>query len=243
MEQNEDSELGIRIKRLEQRLRLFQVVTALAALVLVAGIFLARRSSLHNDRSPEVLRVRGLVVEDDKGRERVLIGAPVPKVAGRKRQDDTVGLIILGENGADRVALASPGPNPQINGHVRKRIGTDAGLLVNDSEGNERGGFGVLDNDSRVVLGLDYPRGMGEAITLSVIPQDGASLQLHDTHSFVRAALIEHKDSAAKLYGLEFRNKSTLDLTIVQLSPYVVKRAVIAASDEALTKALDSMEP
>ena len=129
MEQNEDSELRIRIKRLERRLRLFQVVTALAVLVLSAGIFLARGYIVHSAGSPEVLRVRGLVVEDDKGRERVLIGAPVPKIAGRKRQDDTVGLIILGENGADRVALASPGPNPQINGHVSKRIGTDAAEL------------------------------------------------------------------------------------------------------------------
>jgi isoaspartyl peptidase/L-asparaginase-like protein (Ntn-hydrolase superfamily) len=93
-----------------------------------------------------------------------LIGAPIPKVPGRKRQDDTVGLIILGENGADRVALSAPGPNPQINGRVSKRVGAGAGLLVDDSEGNERGGFGVLDNDSRVTLGLDYPGGAGEAL-------------------------------------------------------------------------------
>jgi hypothetical protein len=190
MEQGADSELQMRIKRVEQRLRLFQVVTALGAIVLSAAIFLALRPNLRNYRPRDVLRVRGLIIEDDRGRERVLIGAPVPNVAGRKRQDDTVGLIVLGENGADRVALAAPGPDPQINGHVSKRIGTDAGLLVDDSEGNERGGFGVLDNDSRVIFGLDYPRGMGEAITLGVIPQEGASIQVHDTHSFVRAALI-----------------------------------------------------
>lgn len=243
MEQNADSELKIRVTQVEQRLRLFQVVTAVGAVILSGAIFLALRPNLRNDRSRGVLRVRGLVIEDDKGRERVLIGAPVPKLAGRKRQDDTVGLIVLGENGADRVALAAPGPDPQINGHVSKRIGTDAGLLIDDSEGNERGGFGVLDNDSRVVLGLDYPGGSGEAITLTVVPQDGASLQVHDTHSFVRAALLERNDSAAKFFGTNFRDKSTLDVTILQLSPYVLKRALIAASDEALTKALDSIKP
>jgi hypothetical protein len=186
--------------------------------------------------------VRGIVIEDDKGHERVLIGAPIPKVAGRKRQDDTAGLIILGENGADRVALAAPVPDPQINGHVSKRMGSGAGLLVDYSEGNERGGFGVLDNDSRVTLGLDYPSGAGEAITLSVIPKDGASLQVHDTRSFVRAALIERDDSA-KFYGTSFRDKSTLDLTILRLSPYLVRRTVITPSDEGLAKALDSIKP
>lgn len=114
---------------------------------------------------------------------------------------------------------------------------------MDDSEGNERGGFGVLDNDSRVTLGLDYPSGAGEALTLSVIPADGASLQVHDTRSFVRAALIERDDSAAKFYGTSFRDKSTLDLTILRLSPYLVKRMVIAPSDEGLAKALDSIKP
>jgi hypothetical protein len=209
MEANADFELQIRLKRVEQRLRLFQVVIALGAAVLGVAIFLALQSNLLSDRSRDVLRVRGLVIEDDKGHERVLIGAPIPKVAGRKRQDDTVGLIILGGNRADRVALSAPGPDPQINGHVTKRIGASAGLLVDDSEGKERGGFGVLDNDSRITLGLDCPGGASEAISLSVIPEDGASLQLHDTHSFVRAALLERKDSAAKFYGATFHDKST----------------------------------
>jgi hypothetical protein len=232
-----------RVNHLEQRLRLFQVVATLGAAVLGAAIFVALRPFVRSDRSRDVLWVRGLVIEDDKGRERVLIGAPVPKVPGRKREDDTVGLIVLGENGADRVALGAPGPDPQIKGHVSKRISAGAVLLVDDSEGNERGGFGVLDNDGRATFGLDYPGGAGEAIALSVIPQDGASLQVHHTHSFVRAALVERNDSAAKLFGATFHDKSTLDFTLLRLSPYVVKRAVIAANDEGLEKALDSVKP
>lgn len=66
--------------------------------------------------SDAVLRIRGLVIEDASGHDRILIGAPVPGVNGRKRQDDTVGVIVLGENGNDRVVLGAPLPAPHIGG-------------------------------------------------------------------------------------------------------------------------------
>lgn len=237
---NVDFEMSL--KRLHQQLKLFQTVSLLAAVVAAVGLYFGLRHERHTE-SANVLRIRGLVVEDEQGRDRILIGAPVPKVAGRKRQDNATGVLILDENGADRVALAAPTPNPQINGQVGERIGNAAGLILNDPDGNERGGFGVLDNDRRVILGLDYPKGAGEAVTLSVIPDEGPSLQFHDTRRYVRAAIIEHNDSAPKLYGINFRDKSTLDVGIVRLSPYTVKHVVIRASDEALTKALNGMNP
>jgi hypothetical protein len=185
--------------------------------------------------------VRGLIIEDEKGRERILLGAPVPKVPGRKRRDETSGLIVLGENGADRVAVAAPTPDPQIKGEVSKRIGAAAGLVLDDKDGNERGGFGVLDNDSRVVLGLDYPA--GEAITLAVIPEEGASLQVKDTKTLVRAALVERKDSPAKFYGVNWGDKSMLDVGILRLNPYATKHLLIKADEAAFAEALDSMKP
>ena len=35
-----------------------------------------------------VLRARGLIIEDEAGRERILIGAPVPEAANRVRTDE-----------------------------------------------------------------------------------------------------------------------------------------------------------
>jgi hypothetical protein len=75
-------------------------------------MYLAHQARFHSDRF-NLVRVRGLVVEDAAGRERILIGAPVPAVKGRKRRDDSVGFIVLGENGADRVTLTAPMPEPQ----------------------------------------------------------------------------------------------------------------------------------
>ena len=106
----------------------------------------------------DVLRVRGLVIEDDQGHPRVLLGAPTPAVAGRKRPEGVNGIIILGPNGADRMVISYPGLEPQVLGKVEKRSvgGSSAGLVINDSAGNERAGFGVSDDGSRVSLGLDY---------------------------------------------------------------------------------------
>ena len=243
MPDQDNSDLETRLNRLQQQLKLSQAISLLAIAVISVGLYVALRPQRHNDQSNGVLRVRGLIIEDEKGRDRILIGAPVPRVAERKRQDEATGLLILNENGVDRVAVAAPTPNPQMNGRISERVGNNAGLILDDPEGNERAGFRVLDNDRRVVLGLDYPRGSGEALTLSVIPDEGASLQIRDTQSNVRAAISEHNDSAPKFYGITFRDKSTLDVGIMRLSPYAVNHVVIKANDDALTKALNSMKP
>jgi hypothetical protein len=175
MEDEAIARLTERVAGLERRARLSQVVAAAGAVAVLAGACTALVAPRRADQSSQILRGRGLIIEDAQGRERVLLGDPVPKVPGRKRQDEAVGLIVLGENGADRVAVAAPTPGPQISGTVSERIGAAAGLVLDDREGNERGGFGVLDNDSRVVFGIDYPGGRGEAITLAVIPNEGAA--------------------------------------------------------------------
>ena len=88
-----------------------------------------------------VLRARGLIIEDEAGRERILIGAPVPEAANRVRTDEarvqevwasrypdadgymgyyqgysheTNGLLILSEDGFDRLVLGDPVPDPNI---------------------------------------------------------------------------------------------------------------------------------
>lgn len=167
-------------------------------------------------------------------------GAPVPAVNGRKRHDDTIGLIVLGENGADRLALAAPTPEPQIHGVIGKRIGGQAGFVVDDENGNERGGMGVLDNDGRVTLGLDYPNGESETITLGVLPGEN-SIALHDSKSIIRAAFLQRKDSTPIMYGLNLLSPARAAMGILRLDPYGLKHVVIKANDESLNKALDDM--
>jgi hypothetical protein len=188
MAQITDSPLEIRLNRVEKQLRQMRGSAVFVSIAFFGIVCLTARPQIPYDGSNHTLRVRELIAEDASGRDRILIGAPVPSVAARL-QDDTVGMIVLGGNGADRLALAASMPEPQAKGRVRTRVGAAAGLVVNDRDGNEHGGFAVLDNDGRALIGLDYPDST-EAIHLAVFPGEGPALVIHDSRGMVRTALV-----------------------------------------------------
>ena len=158
----------------------------------VAAIALVCVPLLGSLRDPsEVLRVRGLVIEDAEGRARILLGAPIPEVAHRIRTDfakadetwgerfphmewfkkldhSTVGMLILDEAGHDRIAVGDPTPDPNIG----KRIAPSVGITINDELGFERAGWGHFPALDRVGFGLD--RRDGEGLNL-FINEDGTS--------------------------------------------------------------------
>jgi hypothetical protein len=151
-----DAELVLR--KIEPRLRHTRLALAGTILVLIA---LAAGRLSHVGASTgnaKVLHARGLVIEDANGRPRLLLGAQTPDIPGRRRPEGVGGIVLLGENGADRVVIAYPGIEPQVMGRVEKRRFAipSAGLVINDSDGNERAGFGVSDDGKRISLGLDY---------------------------------------------------------------------------------------
>ena len=69
---------------------------------------------------------------------------------------ETNGLLILSEDGFDRLVLGDPVPDPNIG----RRIAPSTGMVINDAEGFERMGYGlkVVNGVSRVGLGLDTDR-------------------------------------------------------------------------------------
>ena len=182
-----------RIKKLERQVK---ALAGLSVMLLLGGI-LVLISNQPVSSEGGILRVKGIVVEDSAGRERILIGAPVPKAANRVRTDtarvreiwgqrfskrymewyanynhSANGIIILDENGFDRIAIGNPTPDPNIG----QRIGPATGIEINDEEGFERSGYGILSvgGSNRVVLGLDGKNGT-EAVTLSVDDSDGSA--------------------------------------------------------------------
>ncbi|HNF72314.1 MAG TPA: hypothetical protein PLP34_07870, partial [Chitinophagaceae bacterium] len=69
----------------QQRRKLNRVLLAAALLILVlSSQFLF---SFREYDGNKVLKARGLVIVDDNGRERILIGAPLPGAANRVRTD------------------------------------------------------------------------------------------------------------------------------------------------------------
>ena len=175
----------------ERLTRTIRWLQAYAALLTIAVAVLFVRSGTATDG---VLRAQGLIIEDEVGRERILIGAPVPEAANRVRTDDarvrevwaprfpeaymdyyqdyshdTNGMLILSEDGFDRLIVGDPTPDPNIG----RRIAPATGMVINDTEGFERSGYGVLavNGGYNVGLGLDTDR-IVEGLSL-VLQDDG----------------------------------------------------------------------
>ncbi len=125
------------------------------------------------------LRLRGLIIEDEHGQERILLGAPVPDIEGRIRRDLTTSLIFLDEKGIDRLVVGHV-PDPLIKGQIQERSPA-VGMAFNGHDGNERGGIGVFDNGV-AGLAFDYLSGK-EAVGMGVIPEKGAFIEVnHETN-------------------------------------------------------------
>ena len=155
-------DIEARFQTLERRISLWQL------LFLVQTAFLAGLGGLylHHPRSTvaaseNVLRVHGIVIEDDAGRARILLGSPLPGVADRLRKDSAYdAMVFLDEHGHDRISLGEILP-AQIMGAVptnKHRISQGYGFMINDTLGNERGGFSFLDV-GRATMALDRPNG------------------------------------------------------------------------------------
>lgn len=129
-----------------------QLRAVVVAMLLAGAAVLAIGAS----SGPSVLRAKGLVIIDDQGRERILLGSPTPASAMRNRKGaDTSSIVFLGEDGADRV-IVGQSPQPLIQGHAGVRIAQAWGLVIHDPHGNERGGIAYLGSGRAAVM-LDYP--------------------------------------------------------------------------------------
>jgi hypothetical protein len=161
----ERGDFEARVRRIEARQFLLTAICAALIMALVLSIFNRRQTTAKAAESPGVLRLKGLVIEDEQGRARVLLGAPFPAVADRNRQDATTSaMVFLDEQGHDRFAVGEK-LAPQIAGAVPANYrspGTGYGVTLFDPTGNERGEMGFLCNGKsggRAVVALDRPQG------------------------------------------------------------------------------------
>lgn len=149
-----------RITRLESECRRLRW-----ALIVLGVVCVATLTTLHPSaqQSGEVLRLRGLIIEDEAGRPRVVIGAPMPE----NRQTTRTGLKILDETGSERLGMSLLSNNSMVLGlDAPLGTGLDAAreriTLVADAKGGaaitfkDRRSYVVsrmyLDSDNRTWL-------------------------------------------------------------------------------------------
>jgi hypothetical protein len=199
-----------RLTAVEAQVRRLRLYLSFMTLVLLAGAAVAFRQHSAGD---QIIRTHGIIIVDDAGRERILIGAPIPDAKDRLRTNLTrvdsawagqfppgtymkyyaayrnamSGMLVLDEHGIDRVMIGDSLPDPNIG----RRIGSDVGVLVNDRNGFERSGYGLLTvrGQDRMVLGLDTDHGT-EGVALAVIDSGrvGVHIDGRDFSSFFGTA-------------------------------------------------------
>ena len=175
----------------------------------------------------DVITTRGIIVLDENGKERILIGAPIPFAQNRVRTDtlrareswgyihpdymnfyknyehSTNGILILDDKGMDRIAIGDPAPDPNIG----KRIAPSTGFVLNDKNGFERSGYGILtlDGIDRVNLGLDTNKGT-EGLVLTVDDNGTAGLSIRSQKQNIFLGKADstnwHTDGAYPFNGL-----------------------------------------
>jgi hypothetical protein len=97
-------------------------------------------------------------------------------------------LVIVDEQGAERIVIAAPLPNPQMKGKQVPRRNTATGIQINDESGNERGGIVMLD-DGSFMVGID-DENSNERAHLYYIPNRGSGVFLQDGQNRAHTSLL-----------------------------------------------------
>jgi len=142
--------MNARIDHLERELRMLK----LYALALTGFILVLLLSGFRSHGTDDqILRARALVIVDEQGRDRIIMGAPMPDPSEGERISPTIGMMINDTDGFERFGLglqengrvvmgfdAPPGTGDDRN---RERI-----TIVADQEGGAQIRF--LDRETRV---------------------------------------------------------------------------------------------
>lgn len=190
-----DKELLKRIEELEKKNKQNRILHILLGI----GFFCFLIYGFKGNTSFDILRTKGIIIEDENGKDRILIGAPIPYSKDRVRTDtakvkanwassfgseaknymnyykdynhSTDGIVIMNDEGFDRVLVGDKLADPNTG----QKMFESAGITWNDKKGWELGGAGVntsADGSARAVMGLDDPKTNGEAIHMVAL-EDG----------------------------------------------------------------------
>ena len=175
----------------------------------------------------DLIRAKGIVIEDANGKDRILIGAPIPYSKDRVRTDtakvrkymapkvwnnddqymdwykdykhSSNGIIFMNEEGFDRVLVGENLADPNVG----VRMFENSGILWNDKYGMEKGGAGVNTTEegkARPTIGLDDDS--GEAVHLVCLEDGSKALVISDSKGSIRIGM-------AKKEGELFQNKES----------------------------------
>lgn len=156
----------------------------------------------------DLIKAKGIIIVDENGKDRILIGAPIPHSKNRVRTDTSLvrkhfaskiypenpnkymewyksyrhsafGMVILNNEGMDVLQIGDQLSDPNVG----RRMFLPTGILLNNQNGLEVGGFGAHtfeDGRSGVALGLDDPGNGREALHALVLSDGTRALIVQD---------------------------------------------------------------
>ena len=95
-------------------------------------------------------------------------------------------ITIVDEKGTERMYIAAPAPDPLMGGKRQKRRVPSTGVILNDPDGNETGGFSVLDDGTKVMC-IDH-KGY-ERLCTYFLPNGKSGLLVEDENQKDRVVL------------------------------------------------------
>lgn len=209
------------LKLKKSHLRFKRVTASMTVICLISILTL----SFTKTNKFDIIRAKGIVIEDAKGKDRILIGAPIPQSKDRIRTDTVKvrkymankvhsdvdeymkwyknykhsanGIVFMNEEGFDRVLVGENLADPNVG----VRMFENSGILWNDKYGMEKGGAGVnttKDGKARPAIGLDDDS--GEAMHLVCLEDGSKALIISDENGSLRIG-------TSKKSGELFQNK------------------------------------
>ncbi|GAB2657163.1 hypothetical protein GCM10027036_08310 [Flavihumibacter cheonanensis] len=161
----------------------------------------------------DLIRAKGIIIEDANGKDRILIGAPVPFSKNRVRTDTALvrkhwasqfddpnqymgwykkyknssnGIIFMNEEGFDEVLI---GEN-LADANVGVRMYEISGILFNNKKGWERGGAGVNTSaDGKTRQGVGFDDESGEAMHMVTLEDGSKALIIADEKGSLRIGM------------------------------------------------------
>ncbi|AWA30508.1 hypothetical protein HYN48_10630 [Flavobacterium magnum] len=208
------------IESLQRQVRQLRIALMALAGCLAVGLLVSFKSG-----NQEIIRTKGLIVEDAAGKPFIMMGSPIPQEKGRKRHDAMSGLVFVDSTGTDRLFMGKDG-KLQIGGKLEDRNSAGWSYIINDNTGDERGGFGFADDEDRIGLGLDYGgKDGGEAIYLYASNDIAYLLMNSNTNDRVRQRAVLWHDTKNDLTQIKLGDKITDERLVMRVA---AQKAVIS---------------
>jgi hypothetical protein len=144
------------------------------------------------------------------------LGVGLIILTGWRQQAESAGenlrvrrLTVVDDKGTARVVLGAPLPDPMMGGKLQKRRSPATGLLLDDADGNERGGLGTLDDGTMM---LCFDSNGRERVCVFTLPKGMTGLMVNDDQGKTRSQVVVGPEGRPALEMYDERGQLALRL-------------------------------